>query len=103
MACEATLTLLPFAANVKGVLDYATITLLLPPDLKAQAQRQARAQGVSFGELIREILATTLKAEPNGQRAADPLFTDDAVFLGDTPSDLSLHHDRYLYEDPHSS
>ena len=103
MACEATLTLLPFAANVKGAFIMQRITLLLPPDLKAQAQRQARAQGVSLGELIREILATTLKTEPNGQRAADPLFADDAVFLGDTPSDLSLHHDCYLYEDPHSS
>jgi len=79
------------------------ITLLLPPDLKAQAQRQARAQGVSLGELIREILATALKMEPNGQRAVDPLFADDAIFPDDTPSDLSLHHDRYLYDDPHSS
>lgn len=79
------------------------VTLLLPPDLKAQAQRQARAKGVSLAELIREVLATALKTEPTGQRAADPLFADTAVFLGDTPPDLSLHHDRYLYEDPHSS
>ena len=79
------------------------ITLLLPPDLKAQAERQAQARGVSIGELIREILATALKGEPNGQRATDPLFADDAIFPGDTPPDLSLHHDRYLYEDRHSS
>jgi hypothetical protein len=75
------------------------ITLLLPPDLKAQAQRQAHAKGISLGELIREVL----KTEPTGPRAADPLFADTAVFLGDTPPDLSLHHDRYLYDDPHSS
>ena len=79
------------------------ITLLLPPDLKAQAQRQAHAKGISLGELIREVLATALKTEPTGPRAADPLFADTVVFLGDTPPDLSLHHDRYLYDDPHSS
>ena len=76
------------------------ITLPLPPDLKAQAQRRARAQGVSLGEADHEKSSQRRsKTEPNGQRAADPLFADDAVFLGDTPSDLSLHHDRYLYED----
>ena len=79
------------------------ITLLLPPNLKAQAQRQAQAQGYPLGNWSEEILATALKTAPNEQRAADPLFADDVVFLGDTPSDLSLHHDRYLYEDPHSS
>ena len=79
------------------------VTLLLPADLKAQAQRQARAKGVSLSELIREVLATAFKTELTGPRAADPLFADTAVFLGDTPPDLSHHNDRYLYDDPHSS
>ena len=74
-------------------------TILLPPALKAQAQRRAQKRGVSLGGLIRESLAVALETAKDGRKASDPLFADEAVFMGDAPSDLSRNHDRYLYED----
>lgn len=39
----------------------------------------------------------TIENEEQNPRAADPLFSDDAVFTDDAPADLAQHHDRYLY------
>ncbi len=75
-------------------------TLMLPPDLKIQAQRQAREQGVSLGEFIRRAIELQLKGSGATRRAADPLFADIAVFTGDAPADSAAEHDRYLYGDP---
>jgi hypothetical protein len=68
-------------------------TVLLPAELKAQAERAAKAAGVSLGELIRRAL------EAKVAQARDPLFADEAAFSGDTASDLAREHDRYLYDD----
>ncbi len=72
-------------------------TIMLPPKLKAQARRRAQERGVSLGELIRESLAVALGRAENGRKASDPLFADEAVFMGDAPSGLSRDHDRYLF------
>ena len=72
------------------------ITVMLSPKLKVKARRRAKKRGVSLSELIRESLETALETAEANRRASDPLFTDEAVFIGDAPSDLSRNHDRYL-------
>ena len=73
-------------------------TIMLPEELKAQAERRARRLGVSFGKLVREALAAHLATEPPAA-TRDPLFADHAVYDGPVPSDLSEQHDDYLYGD----
>ena len=68
-------------------------TIMLPPELKARAEREAGIRGVSLGELIR----LSLEAALSHDRGEDPLFADKAVFRGDAPEDLSTDHDAYLY------
>jgi hypothetical protein len=75
-------------------------TLMLPPDLKIQAQRRAQEEGISLGEFIRRAIESRLGGSRKAERAADPMFADHAVWTGDVPSDLSAEHDRYLYDDP---
>jgi len=75
-------------------------TLMLPPELKSQAQKQARKLGISLGELIRRALAAELSSAGRERRAEDPLFSDGAVFRGQVPADLARDHDRYLYDEP---
>lgn len=72
-------------------------TLMIPPALKARAQQRARELGISVGELIRRALEAELSSSKSGSRSDDPLFTDQTVFDGESPSDLAENHDRYLY------
>ncbi len=71
-------------------------TIMLPRDLKQRAAREARARGVSLGELIREALQSLLR---RGDRdaAEDPLMADRAVYDGPLPADTSERHDDLLY------
>ena len=77
-------------------------TIVLPDDIKLQAQERARAQGVSFGALVREAITRYLvrPAEDTTRRArreaveAMLCFGDDAAA---GPPDLSEHLDDYLY------
>ena len=73
---------------------------MLPDGLRAQAQQRASEEGISFGELVRRSLYEKILREPSEIRE-DPLFRDDEVYTGSTPSDLATDHDRYLYgEEP---
>ncbi len=74
-------------------------TLMIPPALKTRAQQRARDLGISFGQLIRQAIESELSSSGTDERAEDPLFADQAVFTGDTPADVSVHHDRYLYDE----
>ncbi len=73
-------------------------TIMLPEELKRQAQEHAMATGISFGELVRRSLTATVSTPPP-QRTEDPLFTDSGIFLGEAPANLSKDHDQYLYSD----
>ena len=73
-------------------------TVMMPEDLKIRAARRANAVGISLGEFIRESLEKALRTNPVGS-LDDPFLNDNAVFGGDTPVDLALDHDKYLYED----
>ena len=76
-------------------------TIMLPADLKDKTMRLARRLGISFGEMVRNTLEQTVSRSEGKrrERKADPLFADTAVFQGKGPKDLSVNHDKYLYED----
>jgi hypothetical protein len=71
-------------------------TIMLPAELKHRAKWLAREEGRSLGELVRESLEKRLAQDTRGH---DPFFSDTAVFEGDVPSDLSINHDNYLYDE----
>ncbi len=69
---------------------------MLPPELKNRAAKHARRLGISVGELIRNCLNSFLD-RPDDQTTEDPLLSDDAVYQGKVPPDVSARHDHYLY------
>lgn len=73
-------------------------TIMLPGDLKLKAERKAEKMGISLGELIRLSLKTQVGKKTDTVED-DPFLSDNAVFSGDVPDDLSLNHDKYLYGD----
>jgi predicted DNA-binding protein len=76
-------------------------TIMIPDELKMRAIKYASRMGMSLGGFIRESVERALEPT-DGEPAADttdPLFADDAVFSGETPSDLAESHDDYLYGD----
>lgn len=70
-------------------------TILIPHDLKIQAERQARREGVSLSELIRMRLSESIDLEAEPKAA----FFFRQPWSGETPVDLSERHDDYLYGD----
>lgn len=73
-------------------------TIMLPENLKAAAEHKAHRMGRSLGQLIREALERELRPSKS-HRAEDVLLADSRIFRGDAPTDLSTHHDDYLYGD----
>jgi metal-responsive CopG/Arc/MetJ family transcriptional regulator len=72
-------------------------TIMLPEDLKTEAEEFSRKKGLSLGEVVREAMRDLLKkAEEN---EGDSFFCDTAVYQKDAPKDLSRNHDEYLYGD----
>jgi len=69
-------------------------TIMLPPDLKTRAERQARALHISMGELIRRALEEELATDAG---ETDPFFSDRAVYEDEGPDDLAARHDDALY------
>lgn len=77
-------------------------TIMLPDELKRRAARYADQRGISLGAVIRESLEERLaRLPPEGSTdwRDDPFFRDDAVWDGDGPTDLSINHDKYLYDE----
>ena len=70
-------------------------TIMLPETLKGKATYLARQQGISLGELIRELLESRFRNTQSKKR--DCFYADESVFSGDAPADLSTNHDDYLY------
>lgn len=73
-------------------------TIMLPPRLKAQAEREASKAGVSLGAFVRQSLASALERRDGGS-AGDPLLSDHLVFDDAGPADVAENHDDYLYGD----
>lgn len=82
-------------------------TLMLPIELKERAQRIARTRGISFGELMRQSLESTVVADERTKSLEDDPFWADLRNLKnlpppefDAPTDMAANHDKYLYDDP---
>jgi len=77
-------------------------SIVLPAGLKRQAVARARREGISFGEFVRQSLRETLtRPQTRKKRSKDPFWSDVAVYTGPVPADISVNHDKYLYdEDP---
>ncbi len=72
-------------------------TILLPPELQADAEAVARNQGISLGELIRRQLQTVTKKKVRRKRSDDPIFKNFKPWKGPGPTDMAINHDEYLY------
>jgi hypothetical protein len=72
-------------------------TIMLPEDLKMQAEKAARKSRVSLGEFIRSSIEKAVRhAIKSGP--LDPFFADKTVWRGSAPRDGALRHDKYLYD-----
>jgi len=75
-------------------------TIVLPPRLKERAIAQARAQKISFSEFVRQAVEKAVVQQPAKRRhRKDPLFDDVPIYDGPVPPDVSINHDKYLYDD----
>ena len=69
-------------------------TILLDDDIRRQAARQARAQGLSLSEWIRRRLAEGVEGQTPPERKR---FFSRQPWTGPGPADTASHHDDYLY------
>lgn len=72
---------------------------MIPEELKIKVKRQAGIKGISLAQFIRESLELSLEKLENENLEDDSFVSDDAVYYGKTPKDISENHDTYLYED----
>ena len=72
-------------------------TIMLPHDLKLRVARHAKKKGISMGELIRNAISVALSQGADKGKNDDPLFTDNELYRGPAPADISADHDQYLY------
>jgi hypothetical protein len=72
---------------------------MLPPRLRSAASDRARAQRISFGELVRRVLEREIAAHSpkKNNKVRDSFLDDRAVFRGHAPEDLAANHDASLY------
>lgn len=68
-------------------------SILIPDDLKRQAERTAKERDISFSALVRDLL----RREVARGGDEDPFFSDDAVFRGPAPVDGVARLDDYVY------
>jgi hypothetical protein len=87
----------PYYGAIIGYSAMKRTTIMLPDDLRRRAIFRARQRGVSLGELIRQSLDAAVP-DVSYDAGQDSLF-EDVVFDGPAPSDLSKHHDNYIYDE----
>jgi len=87
---------------VVGIMPERT-TIVLPLRLKQRATALARKRKISFAEFTRQaILKAVIEPLPKrrrGKRGKDPIYWDVPVYDGPVPADLSINHDKYLYDE----
>jgi hypothetical protein len=66
----------------------AKVTIPLPDELKALAERHAKNRGTSLEEFLRETVERRLKRLERPW-SEDPFFADKNIYKGSTPSDPS--------------
>jgi hypothetical protein len=72
-------------------------TIMLPEDLKIQAEKAARRKHVSLGQFIRISIENAIQHVVKTSQE-DPFFADKTVWKGSAPHDGALLHDKYLYD-----
>jgi hypothetical protein len=76
-------------------------TVVFPPGLKQLAMERARERKISFAEFVREAVESAIHTpKPKRKRAKDTFWGDLAVYDGPVPTDISINHDKYLYDEP---
>jgi hypothetical protein len=78
---------------VVNLMHMQRTTIMLPPDLRRKADREAKALGISLSELIRRRLAGNVESKTEER----PRFFDRKPWQGAGPSDIAANHDQYLY------
>lgn len=71
-------------------------TIVLPADLKFQAQRLAHQKHISLAELIRDALKAQIEKFSQTKKS-NAFFEDRNFFKGQAPKDISVNHNDYLY------
>ena len=72
-------------------------TIMLPEDLKHQAEKAARKKRVSLGQFIRVSIESAIRRVSKSDRE-DAFFADKSVWRGTAPRDGAARHDKYLYD-----
>jgi hypothetical protein len=88
--------------NGVGVMSRAIerTTVVFPASLKKRAMARARARRISFSEFVRQAVDRAAPPAPRKQwKGRDPLWSDVPVYDGPVPADLSVNHDKYLYDE----
>ena len=74
-------------------------TIMIPTDLKNKAMKQAEKKKISLAQFIRESLESSLETLESMGTQNDSFSSDNALFSGEVPKDISRNHDSYLYGD----
>lgn len=75
-------------------------TVVFPPGLKQLAMERARERKISFAEFVREAVENAIRTpRTKSKRTKDPLWDDVPVYDGPVPEDISINHDKYLYDE----
>ena len=73
-------------------------TVVFPPSLKKRAKAAARQRKISFAEFVRQAVELSAPAPRKRQKGKDPYWNHVPVY-DDLPADLSVNHDKYLYNE----
>jgi hypothetical protein len=72
-------------------------TILLPHELRREAEIAARRSGISLSDMIRRLLTSAVRGTSSSSRKGDPLFQPRHLMRSANPSDIAAKHDDYLY------
>jgi len=73
-------------------------SITLPETLRAQLEREARKLNLSVSHFIKTALAKYLKQKKASYKQ-DSFFSSKILIRDKGPTDTSLKHDQYLYDD----
>lgn len=70
---------------------------MLPETVKSALERAAHKKGISFGEMVRQVLEKYLLIL-RGKTGQDSFFASQTIFQEHGPTDEAQHHDHYLLQ-----
>ncbi len=73
---------------------------MIPVSLKKRAMAVARQRKISFGEFVRQLLERSAPPPRKRIKGKDSFWSDLVVYEGPVPPDISINHDKYLYDEP---